>query len=113
MPHDTPPYTVRILRRVELHFMLMYTHLIVSGRINIGDVTLGLLQSGRESDGITHRCEACGRGYRHRENLKRHIRVECGKEAQFYCMYCAYRSKHKHDLLRHLKCRHPVSVLRY
>jgi hypothetical protein len=99
--------------RVELNFMLIYTHLIVSGSISFGDVTLGLLQSGRELDSIIHRCEACGRGYRHRENLKRHIRVECGKEAQFYCMFCAYRSKHKHDLMRHLKSRHPVSVLRY
>ena len=58
--------------------------------------------------GALHRCETCGRGYRHRENLLRHIRVECGKEAQFYCMYCKYKTKHKNNLLRHLRCRHQV-----
>lgn len=88
-------------------------YLIVSGSINIEDFTLRLLQSETKSNIIIHRCEVCGRGYRHRENLKRHIRVECGKEAQFYCMYCDYKSKHKHDLLRHIKCRHPDAVLRY
>ncbi|KAJ4427499.1 hypothetical protein ANN_25147 [Periplaneta americana] len=56
-----------------------------------------------------HRCEKCGRSYRHRENLLRHIRVECGKEAQFYCIYCKYKTKHKNNLLRHLRCRHQIT----
>ncbi|KAJ9593115.1 hypothetical protein L9F63_027646 [Diploptera punctata] len=81
--------------------------------IFVGELALGLLQTGRHIGNF--RCEVCARTYRHRENLARHVRVECGKEAQFYCMYCQYKSKHKHDLLRHMKCRHPVSFseLRY
>ncbi|PSN32889.1 hypothetical protein C0J52_13336, partial [Blattella germanica] len=66
-----------------------------------------LSHSGRRLDDRVHRCETCGRSYRHKENLARHVRVECGKEAQFYCEYCQYKSKHKHDLLRHVKTRHP------
>jgi len=56
-----------------------------------------------------HQCEKCGRSYRYRENLLRHIRVECGKEAQFHCFYCKYKSKQKNNLQRHLRCRHNVS----
>lgn len=56
-----------------------------------------------------HRCEQCGRSYRYRENLLRHIRVECGKEAQFHCIYCKYKTKHKTNLQRHLRSRHQIA----
>jgi hypothetical protein len=112
-PDTIPLHTVIIINRLKFLFYINIHCFIVSGSINIGDFTLGLLQSERKSDIYIHHCKVCGRGYRHKENLTRHKRVECGKEAQFYCMYCHYKSKHKHDLLRHLKCRHPVAALRY
>lgn len=46
-------------------------------------------------------CPQCGRKYRHRANLGRHMKVECGKEARFHCVACPYKTKHKHDLARH------------
>lgn len=74
------------------------------------DLSQALLAPVREwNEFCMHRCEKCGRGYRHRENLLRHIRVECGKEAQFHCIYCKYETKHKNNLLRHLRCRHQVN----
>lgn len=48
-----------------------------------------------------HQCETCGRKYQWLENLQRHRRVECGKEAQFGCHLCDYKTKHKHNLHRH------------
>ncbi|KAJ9596784.1 hypothetical protein L9F63_012165 [Diploptera punctata] len=50
-----------------------------------------------------HRCKVCGRGYRWRESLLRHMRVECGKEAQFQCPFCPLKTKHKHSLVRHVR----------
>ncbi|XP_073976545.1 uncharacterized protein isoform X2 [Rhodnius prolixus] len=56
-----------------------------------------------------HWCDDCGHGYRYLQNLERHRRLECGKEALHYCTQCAYRSKHKHNLARHIARRHTNS----
>lgn len=56
--------------------------------------------------GAAYLCPDCGRSYRWRDNLRRHQRMECGKEASFWCSLCPFRSKHKHSLLRHLHNRH-------
>ncbi|XP_014250719.1 longitudinals lacking protein-like isoform X4 [Cimex lectularius] len=53
-----------------------------------------------------HYCNGCGRSYRYVHNLERHRRLECGKEAGYSCQSCPYRSKHKHNLLRHIGLRH-------
>ncbi|XP_039284622.1 longitudinals lacking protein, isoforms A/B/D/L-like [Nilaparvata lugens] len=53
-----------------------------------------------------HACPTCHRIYTYKNNLMRHIRVECGKQPSQMCPYCTYRSKHKGDVLRHLKTRH-------
>ncbi|KAJ1529458.1 hypothetical protein ONE63_006235 [Megalurothrips usitatus] len=55
-------------------------------------------------------CSNCGRSYRWRDNLRRHQRMECGKEASFWCSFCPFRSKHKHSLLRHLHNRHFINA---
>jgi len=55
---------------------------------------------------MLHYCDGCGRGYRYTHNLERHKRRECGKEASFTCNLCPYRSKHKHNLVRHVALKH-------
>ena len=47
-------------------------------------------------------CEQCGRSYSCEYTLKRHLRLECGKEATLQCPVCSRRTKHKHSLLRHI-----------
>ncbi|KAG7205745.1 hypothetical protein KM043_007694 [Ampulex compressa] len=49
----------------------------------------------------TYPCDTCGRQYRRVISLQRHKRLECGKEAQFECVLCHAKFKHKHSLLRH------------
>lgn len=51
-------------------------------------------------------CGACGRYYKHKFNLKKHQRYECGKDPQFHCHLCPYKAKQKsvlqtHQLLKH------------
>ncbi|KDR21812.1 Longitudinals lacking protein, isoform G [Zootermopsis nevadensis] len=52
-------------------------------------------------------CKKCGRSYAWEYTLKRHIRLECGKEATLQCPLCPRRTKHKHSLLRHINKFHP------
>lgn len=57
-----------------------------------------------------HSCKRCGRTYRHRNHLLRHVKHECGKEASFCCHMCPTKFK-RNDLLRdHLKKFHKVIV---
>ncbi|KAG8259327.1 vascular endothelial zinc finger 1-like [Homalodisca vitripennis] len=43
----------------------------------------------------------CGRAYKHKQHLNRHLRYECGKEAQFACPHCPYKSRQKEPLKVH------------
>ncbi|XP_057329971.1 zinc finger protein 570-like [Microplitis mediator] len=56
-----------------------------------------------EDIGRVYPCAACGRNYRRMISLQRHQRLECGKEAQFECIICHAKFKHKHSLLRHYR----------
>jgi uncharacterized Zn-finger protein len=51
-------------------------------------------------------CTQCLKVYRHRSNLLRHIRLECGKEPIFHCPYCQHRSKRKGNLMMHIRNLH-------
>lgn len=51
-------------------------------------------------------CTTCGRGYKHKKNLRAHERYECGKEPQFCCPYCPYRAKIKCNLRAHVNVKH-------
>ena len=55
-----------------------------------------------------HRCPKCGRLYRWKSTLDRHLRLECGKEPQFQCPYCPYRAKRKSNLEKHIILRHHI-----
>jgi uncharacterized C2H2 Zn-finger protein len=52
------------------------------------------------------RCIQCGKVYKSKGNLTRHLKFECGKEPQFQCPHCPIRTKHKSSLLTHIYCKH-------
>jgi hypothetical protein len=51
-------------------------------------------------------CCNCGKVYRWKNTLYRHLRLECGKEPQFHCPHCPYRAKRKGNLQKHVAIRH-------
>lgn len=51
-------------------------------------------------------CTGCGREYRYRRNLVRHINLECGKEPRFQCPACPYAAKHKNHIQSHIATKH-------
>lgn len=54
-------------------------------------------------------CEKCNRSYIHKANMKRHMKIECGKSPTISCPYCDYKTFYKHDVLKHIEKRHPES----
>ena len=48
-------------------------------------------------------CPDCGKTYRWRDSLRRHQRVECGKEPTHCCPFCLYRFKHRFHLNAHIR----------
>ncbi|KAK9502415.1 hypothetical protein O3M35_011197 [Rhynocoris fuscipes] len=52
-----------------------------------------------------HQC-SCGKTYKYREGLYKHQRYECGKEPQFPCPKCSYKSYHKGNLKKHVVLKH-------
>lgn len=55
-------------------------------------------------------CE-CGRVYKQKASLYKHKKYECGKEAQFQCPHCPYKSKRKDPLKSHIFFKHFHSTL--
>lgn len=48
-------------------------------------------------------CERCGNSYARPHSLNRHKRFECGVEPKFECPICHKKSKHKHNLVLHMR----------
>lgn len=48
-------------------------------------------------------CPRCGNSYARPHSLNRHIRFECGVEPKFECPICHKKSKHKHNLVLHMR----------
>lgn len=55
-------------------------------------------------------CTACGRMYKWKASLRNHIKNECGKEPQFKCRFCVYKTRQKGNFYRHLATIHNVTV---
>ncbi|XP_046663282.1 longitudinals lacking protein, isoforms A/B/D/L-like [Homalodisca vitripennis] len=51
------------------------------------------------------RCE-CGKTYLHSASLYNHKTYHCGKDRQFGCPHCPYRSSQKGTLKRHMFVKH-------
>lgn len=60
--------------------------------------------------GDRFKCHNCGKSYKLKGCLRRHLQLECGKPPQFKCSLCHYRSKRRHDILKHLKIIHRNDV---
>lgn len=54
-------------------------------------------------------CPRCPRAYRYRQNMLRHLKLECGVEPQCSCDLCGYRTKRKSSLQRHMATWHGPS----
>ncbi|XP_076221783.1 uncharacterized protein LOC143174339 [Nomia melanderi] len=55
----------------------------------------------RDSSGYS--CPRCGNAYLRVHSLNRHIKFECGVEPRFECPVCHKKSKHKHNLILHMR----------
>jgi len=57
-----------------------------------------------------YHCKLCFKAYTHMVSLKRHCRLECGKQPQFQCPLCPLRSHHKSNLRAHALRAHNVII---
>lgn len=55
---------------------------------------------------VRHVCKNCGKTYKHRGTLTFHQKYECGKDPQFHCPHCGYKSKRKDQLKCHIFTKH-------
>lgn len=55
---------------------------------------------------VTYPCDKCGRRYKYKESLSRHRNHECGVEPRFACSVCAYKTKQRSNLIKHVFTRH-------
>lgn len=51
-------------------------------------------------------CPNCGQRYAHKNNLLRHMKLQCGKEPQFQCQYCPKKCARKENLKLHVLNKH-------
>ncbi|XP_031346979.1 longitudinals lacking protein, isoforms A/B/D/L isoform X13 [Photinus pyralis] len=51
-------------------------------------------------------CPDCGRRYKLKSSLSKHLKWECGKEPRFKCPFCDYQAKQKIHLVRHMDRHH-------
>ncbi|XP_054287661.1 zinc finger protein 37-like [Macrosteles quadrilineatus] len=56
-------------------------------------------------------CLKCPKIYNHHRSLVRHLRLECGQEAQFSCPHCPYRAKQRNNVKLHINAEVQVSFL--
>nr|XP_033333666.1 zinc finger protein 689-like [Megalopta genalis] len=54
-----------------------------------------------------YRCPRCGRCYKAKTSLRRHLVVECGKPPGHKCPYCDHRSKYRASMSKHVMNIHP------
>ena len=63
----------------------------------------------RDVEGQVFPCPACPSTFRHKYNLKYHLKYECGQLPRFNCPYCVYRTKHISNVRAHVRRKHPAS----
>ena len=55
-------------------------------------------------------CTRCGRNYKYKYNLKRHLKYECGVEPKFECPECHIKMKDKGNLYKHARMKHGLEL---
>lgn len=65
-----------------------------------------LFYSLSESKGEGHFCYSCGRKYKYKKHLNRHVRYECGKGPAFLCPICPKGFSRKQSLTLHIFNKH-------
>lgn len=59
-----------------------------------------------ESSKMLYGCDFCGKVYKQKAGLYNHQKYDCGKDPQFQCPHCSYKTKHKGNLKCHVIARH-------
>lgn len=72
-----------------------------NAKLNALAVTLA--SSNPVTVGGAYKCKKCCNSYARLHSLNRHLRFECGVEPQFECPVCHKKSKHKHNLVLHMR----------
>lgn len=47
-------------------------------------------------------CPNCGKFYKWYSSLKNHLRLECGKDPQYFCQLCKYSTHYPQDYKKHM-----------
>lgn len=113
------PGHYRVRENVQQQFFRMSTSF---ASVTGSDVPYSCFDTPQESQGVARQpglrsqtpgtksrlypCKRCGRAYKWKKTLLRHVRMECGKEPQFQCPYCPQKSKLKGNLKQHIMCKH-------
>lgn len=66
------------------------------------------LKQRRYADSGRFECPKCLKTYSYFQTLKRHVKLECGKEPQLQCPHCPKRTIHYANLKRHIMIMHSL-----
>lgn len=80
-----------------------YLFLLYMPKMFVSDI------SSRKMDEAKFLCE-CGKSYLYSSSLYNHKTYFCGKERQFSCPLCSYRSSQKGTLKRHFYVKHKNDI---
>lgn len=59
-----------------------------------------------DTKGCRYICPQCKKSYSKLYNMRRHLRLECGKAPQFKCPYCPFYSKRNNGIKLHISMKH-------
>lgn len=59
------------------------------------------------------RCSTCQKKYKHKGNLTKHLKYECGKPPRFKCSYCDFKNTYRGTVKTHSKRKHPNEEFSY
>lgn len=59
-----------------------------------------------------HPCPQCGKTYKQRKHLNRHLKNECGVFPQFQCPFCPTRIARRDNLTAHVRHKHREILLK-
>ncbi|XP_032662878.1 histone-lysine N-methyltransferase PRDM9-like [Odontomachus brunneus] len=77
-------------------------------QLDMARVPLPLLSRGQATPTHEQRymCGECGKGYKWMDNLRRHQRLECGKQPKYNCKFCMKNFYRRYELTNHMNMKH-------